>query len=89
MFQNIETKNPLQIKQLFTLCLSQKYIINVKFKKCTALIDRVHRRLSKSYGFCELYAHISIYFIIISVFFLSISLNLFKKIKLRIRTLTQ
>ena len=72
MFQNIETKNPLQIKQYIYILDAPKI-----YNQCK--IQKVHRRLSKSYGFCELYAHISIYFILISVFFSSISLNLFFK----------
>ena len=37
MFKNIETKNPLQIKQYIYIMFVPKYKINVKFKKCTAL----------------------------------------------------
>ena len=58
MFQKIEIIIKYDFNYIFTFCLSQKYKIYVKFKKCTALIDRVHRRLSKSSGFYELYTHI-------------------------------
>ena len=58
MFQKIEIIIKYDFNYIFTFCLYQNCKINVKFKKCTALIDRVHRRLSKSYGFCELYTHI-------------------------------
>ena len=37
MFKNIETKNPLQIKQYIYIMFVPKYKINVKFKKCPAL----------------------------------------------------